>query len=32
MVVFAATRKTYGWSLSAAVSWSVFGIGAMKTI
>src|SRR5580765_1946192 len=32
MVVFAATRKTYGWSLSAAVSWSVLGMGAMKTI
>src|SRR5258705_6679292 len=32
MVVLAETRNTYGWSLSGAVSWSVFGIGAMKTI
>ena len=32
MVVVAATRNTYGCSLSGAVSWSVFGIGAMKTI
>ena len=32
MVVLAETRNTYGWSLSGAVSWSVFGMGAMKTI
>src|SRR5687768_6436006 len=32
MVVLADTRNTYGCSLSGAVSWSLFGMGAMKTI
>ena len=32
IVVVAATRKTYGCSLSGAVNWSVFGMGAMNTI
>src|SRR2546428_1528113 len=32
IVVLEATRKMWGWSLSGAVSWSVLGMGAMKTI
>jgi hypothetical protein len=32
VVVIAAVRNTYGCRFAGAVSWSVFGIGATKTI